>query len=349
MNQFQEQFKGFSSELIGGFLSVLNKYFAEVYPALTESFGWFFRSFVTLYIVCMAIAVFKGTFKDKTVEVITSMILLVGIQSLVLETTVYRDWVVTPIMALVRDLSGFFMAHSGHFDFGFSGVFSKLDMMLGKLLFTVEKLTPQGNILMNGALYLKFGFAILILIMVYTFLYGSFMAIMIMGIFSLNIMFLIGGICFFFAAFKETRFIFWAWVRGVANYALLIVFAALALSIGFFGINSSLDELVKVASLENDVFNRQFFMAIFFAIVTVILILKSPDYASMLSGGSPGSTTGIAGGVGAATSAIAGGVTNLATSSKVREAGGKGLAALKQGGATAYSKLRGIPRSKGGE
>lgn len=344
-----QTFKGFSGELFGKMSDQLQEFHKAVYPALMQSFGGFIRVFVTLYIVFGGYGVAMGMFKEATKQMIVSLFLVFFLHGFVLESDVYSSWLTPHITGFFMGLADFFAVKAlaaggmGHATDSFS-VFSALDEMISRLNGATNAI--ESSVGMLDFLKVKMWFAVITLTLVYAFMYGAFMAIIVIGYFSLNILYLVGGICIFFAAFNQTRFIFYSWLRGVFNYGLLIVFASIILSICIFGLNESLARLIASAQNTREIFTREYFFAVFWALVSIALILKTPDFASMLSGGSAGSTAGIAAGMGLVTSSIAKGVKmGMGPAGKM---GGTladrsaGWAANKVGAGRAYSYMKGL-------
>ncbi|MDG4475600.1 type IV secretion system protein [Thiovibrio frasassiensis] len=342
-----QSFKGFSGELFARMSDQLQEFHNAVYPALMQSFGGFIRVFVTLYIVLGGYGVAVGWFKEATKQTIVSILLVVFIHSFVLESNVYSSWFTPHITGFFMGLADFFatkaLAAGGmnHATDSFS-VFNALDEMISRLNGATNAI--ESSVGMLDFLKVKMWFAVITLTVIYAFLYGAFMAIIVIGYFSLNILYLVGGICIFFAAFSQTRFVFYSWLRGVFNYGLLIVFASIVMSICIFGLNESLARLIASAQETREIFTRDYFFAIFWALVSIALILKAPDFAAMFSGGQAGSTAGIAAGMGLVAGAMGQGMKG-----GIRPAGkfvgnlaDRGLSSLPGGAGRAYSRLKGI-------
>ena len=336
-------FEGITGQLFGGMLQQLQSYHDALYPAIMDHFGIFIRAFVILYLVIAGIGIMTGYFRQATREVLISAVLVTSLHAFIMESNVYSAWIIKPFVGSFYDLGTFFVAKAGDFNFKLTGLFSSLDLMLDMLVQTINKLEPTGNILTNAWLHMKAAFAIGILFAVFGFLYGAYMAILIIGFFSMYILFVIGGICLFFAAFKQTRFIAWSWFKGIMNYGLLIVFSSIVLSICLFTLNNALGELVESANLSKDVFTFEYFKAVFWAIITIVMILKTPDLAAILTGTYPGSTSGIAAGLGTAMSSVAIGFKKIANYPR-RGAAAVGGIALQNLKGDSWHKAKGFER-----
>lgn len=340
---------GMSGSLLGGMLHSLGEFQRNLYPALMANFSPFIRVATTLYIVIAGVGIMTGHFKDATKQVLTSCILVVLLHTFIMETGVYLNFVVKPFLGLFGDISTFFLTTAGKLPPGSSDIFSALDSMLGNVVSTIDKIEPAGNILTDAWLYVRATTAMFMLFLVFGFLYGAYIAILIMAYFCIHILFVVGGVCLFFGAFKQTRHITWAWFRGIMNYGLLIIFASIIIAVCFSGVNSALEKLVIDAQQTNDILSsKHFWASIFWGIVTIVMILKAPDLSAVLTGTYPGSTSGIAAGLGAASSKMFSIVSPKSISNYAKKS--KGAAGASWAGASkAYSAYKGIKRSSGGE
>lgn len=339
----QEQFQGMTAEMFGSMLDQLRMYTEGIYPSLMDSFDIWVRVFVTLYLTLAGIGVATGYFKEATKQVITSMVLVVLLHTLIMESNSYFFWIVQPYVDLVFDVSTFFVANDGSFSVGFDNLFQNLDMMLAKLFLILDEIKAEGGLLSDAWFYVKAAIASLLLILLFGFLYAAFLAIIIMAYFSIYALFVVGGICIFFAAFKQTRFIFSAWLRGIFNYGLLAVFAAIIMSICMFGLNHGVDKFLTVAS-QSTIFGKDYWTAVFWCCVSIAMILKAPDLASVISGGSAGSTMGIAAGMGLLGSTVLGGASKILVGDNkngLLPKAGRGLGSV---GDESYRALKGVSR-----
>ena len=111
--------------------------------------------------------------------------------------------------------------------------------------------------------------------------------------FCLYIYLMVGGIFLFLAAFKQTRHLFWAWLKGAVNYAVLIVFLCLVMGVCLSGMDQSIDDMANLKNYDF-YFSYEFIYTLIWLVITFVLMLKVPDMASALTGGSAGSTSMIA-------------------------------------------------------
>jgi type IV secretory pathway VirB6-like protein len=344
----------FGYALFMSFFTKLDLYVSSIFTALMTAFGNFGRAFVVLYIVCMAIFLMYGNGGEKTKSLGVSIILLALLWAMIMETNLYFNWFIDPIVGITLDLSSFFIGAVGSDNFpvgsGLSTLFKNLDAISFKVFDLAFKVKPSGNFALNAWSYLQTGLLAVILLGCFTAAYVAFLVQIILGFFSMYVMFVVGGICIFFAAFRQTRFIFWAWLKAVINYSLLVVFSSIVMSICFFGLSDAIDKLIVykgAAALATPAY----WMTICWAILTFAMLRKAADYASSLSGGQAGSTSNIVGSIGAAAGIGAGMIGLKSTMTPGGVAGGiaggakKGAAAVQvMGGGMArgYSAMKGM-------
>jgi type IV secretory pathway VirB6-like protein len=331
----------------------LNQFFYGAFPAFMDSFAWFGRAFVVLYIVCVGLGLMTGHIQDAGREALFSVVMVSALWVGIMETTLYASWIVKPFLGTVNNLTGFFIDIQSEFDLGvgLSGLLHQIDIEYGRILTTIDRVIPTENIMTNFGIYLRVGFALLVLIFIYAVMYFAFVVMLALGYFSMFILFTVGGVCIFFAAFKRTRFIFWAWFRALINYGLLIVFTGLVMSICMYGVNYALTAMEAEAATKG-VFTYGFFGACAWGALAVGMLLKCPDFAAALSGGSAGSTSGIAGGMSAVGGAMTAGGVMMANNKATRSAGAWAGNALKnkvgrpalEGAGRAFSAMKGIGR-----
>jgi type IV secretion system protein VirB6 len=329
----------------------LGKYLNGIYPQLMDSFGTVIRTAVTLYIVITGYAVMTGKAKDATREFLQSIFLVVFLQTMILESSAYHHWIVEPFVQSIFSLSGFFLSHSDSFSTGDGviGMFGSVDQVFGKALYTFNRLVPEGNLVTSAALYFKVGTVLLPFLLIYTVMYAAFAVMIAMGFFSLYVLFIVGGPCIFFGSFSKTRMIFWQWFRSICNYSLLIVFTSIVMSICIYGISGAVDSLAALNASEG-VYTVEMGAAIAWALLTIAMLLKCPDFAASISGAQSGSTAGIAGGISLAAGMMMSKGMNT-QNMKERLGGAAGSAASTaytstvEGVGRAFSKMKGVDRS----
>ncbi len=339
----------FAYNLFAAFFEKFNDFMAAIFPQLSEPLNHLVTAFVTLYIIVISIAIMCTKLGGKEKEFFISMILLAGLKLFLFDFDVYNYWVIGPLIGSVLDLSGFFINivnttnQNNYGGSGLSALFNALDALSFKLFDFVTKIEVKGNFIWNAWTYMQTGTGVLILFASYAAAYVAFLAMMIMGVFSMYVFFAVGGICIFFAAFKETRFIFFAWLKGVSNYALLVVFASIIMSICYFGLSETIDKLIQKEG-HNIIFTSQYLGAVCWSLLTIGMLLKAPDFASQLTGAVAGSTSGIAAGMSLSGSSGAMMLGNAATAGG--SAGWTGIkkgGQIASGGTRAFSRMMGLP------
>jgi hypothetical protein len=313
-----------SFQVFSNLMFQLDAYTTGIFPALMTSFGWFIRAFFILYLTIIGLGVMYGRFQDATREVITSMVILCILWASMFDSQIYYSWLIKPYIALVMDFGSFFLSHAQGDLFpsnGLFGIFSQIDVMFAKLIVTVVDLTPDVGFMSDLAIVLQAGFAVLIITLVYSTMYFAFIVLLAMGFFSIFILSVVGGPCMFFGAFKQTRFVFYAWVRAMLNYGLLVIFVSMIMAMCIYGMNVAIDSLAATDVVDG-ILTLEFAATLCWGALTVGMLLKAPDFAAAISGGSAGSTSGIAGGIAAVGGAmVAGGVAM--GQSKMSKAGGQ--------------------------
>ena len=354
----------FGYALFLSFYTKLNAYIDAIFLKFMTSFGGFASAFMVLYIVIVGVCMIynKGPIKtkDDLIEFGISIIISVAIlQGMTDNFSVYKNWVILPVVKTTTQLSGFFISNINS-DFttgsGIKLLFESLDSLSYSLFDFINSYDPPGASWATNAWgYMQAGVLLIALIVSYSGAYIVFLVLLILGYFSLYVLFTVGGICIFLAPFKKTRFIFFSWLRALMNYALVIVFTAIIMSICYYGLNKELTELVALKG-SGSIFTSQYLAALCWSILTFGVLLKGPDYAAALSGGQAGSTSGIAGGIGMVVgagasvlglNALTGGAgkTGLANSGLIQS----GFSGLKKGArqaqnsaGRAYSAMKGI-------
>ncbi|WP_022669448.1 type IV secretion system protein [Desulfospira joergensenii] len=346
----------FVYSLFLSFYDKLNEYIYTLFPMLLKSFGTFGRAFVLFYVTLTGIMIMKGKGGERTKELLISVILLPLLWGLVVETDLYIKWVIDPIDSLVFDLSSFFIGviQDGNSSAtGLEGLFSNLDSLSHNIFDYLGGLKLPGGIMDGFWPFLKSAFLVILLIAIYSAAYVAFIVQIVLGFFSLYVMFALGGICIFFAAFKETRFIFYNWIKAIARHSMTIIFASIIMSVCYFGLYACLNDLMKLEGSAG-LFSPEYLAAVCWSILTFCTLRLSSEYAGDIVGVMPGSTASIAGAVGKAAGAGAAvfGLSKFNGGNAAIAGAGKGVMwgvnqAQKAGGAMVsgdmnYSRMMGI-------
>nr|WP_287412658.1 type IV secretion system protein [Pseudodesulfovibrio sp.] len=304
---------GVSANIFSNLILMNTQYVSAIYGELMESFGMFFRAFVTLYIVCTGYKFYKAESKMSVYDLLISCIIASSLYAVIFEWTWYYDFVIETAVNLTLDASSFFISSAptsgGSEGFGnVHEVFRSLDQTVIDFFRAIEDLSPKGNFLTNAWRYFCFILAMIPLFTIFMAMYASFFVIFGIAFFSMFIFFIMGGPCFLFVAFKETRHIFITWCRGLLNYMLLAALAAIVMGICGKGISEAVLAFTMQSETVSIIVSDSYLKILIWCAFCLAMILKSPDFAAHMTGTIAGSTSGIAGALSAGTSALAGGL-----------------------------------------
>lgn len=240
----------------------------------------------------------------------TTLILTVIVTSIVFSPGAWSSWIAGPILGTIQGTSTFLTSKATG---GAGGnIFASLSQGMDLIMSVSTKINASTS---SWQFVEKFEglIAQLLLAAVYIAVVVTFMLINIMSWFAIYIMMVFGGICFYFAIYDSTRHIFWAWLRAVCNYGLVVVFASLIMGI----CNGMLNDFVSQLAAQDygtvdPIFNKAYISTLCACILTWCMLLRAPDFAAALSGGSAGNTAGIAGVVSMSAGAAYGGIKYLA-------------------------------------
>ena len=344
----------FTYSIFLSFFNKMNEYITAVFPSLMESFAWFGRGFVTLYIVCFGILLIRGGGGKKGKEILVSVILLPLLWFWIMETRYYYNWFVTGFVEATMHTSSFFISAANSKGAlgpsGLEGLFRGLDSLAVQIFDYLFKMKPPGiSWATNAWEYMQFGTLMVALLISYCAAHILFLILFVTGFFSIYALLAVGGIFLFLAIFKETRFLFFAWIRALFNYLLTVVFTGIVMSICYFGVNETLNDLLALRGADG-LMSPQYVAVLVWSIITFVVLLKATEYAAALSGGQPSSSNTAAGAVAFLSGT---GVTMgakyfkkaLGLSNPDGRAGGilsSGGRAAMQGARSAYSALRGV-------
>ncbi|MBU1404321.1 MAG: type IV secretion system protein [Proteobacteria bacterium] len=337
-----------SSSIFLKLLLSLDNYTYGLFAPLMVSFRGFLFTITVLWLVLMGYLVAKGTFKEATGNVITSLGLVFILSCLVFDPQIYFKWVADPFKFLVFDLSTFLISYGSETK-NYGDIFRNLDAAFGKLVTAMDQIMPKDNFITNAGLYIKAAAALTLLGLAFAAAYFAFFFLFAMSIFALHVLFIVGGICIIFASFPQTRHITWQWLRTLINYGLTAIFASLIMSMFLSGINTAIDDLARIAQTTNEIFTTEYATALVWAALAFGMLLKAPDLAASLSGGTAGSSAGITAGLSLVSTSILKGIKTGA--GPAGRLGGsladRGLSNLPGGAGRAYSYMKGIYKGEG--
>ena len=146
---------------------------------------------------------------------------------------------------------------------------------------------------------LEVGLVTITLTALFAAVYFTYLGLMLISMLTLVILFTVGPLFLFFLCFKETRFIGWAWVKGVANYSMLGIIGSIAIALTIAMIQ---DSAASIRGMDPAIglMNADVGAALLTAALSLYLLLKSPDIAALLTGGVAGNTALLSGALGAA-------------------------------------------------
>lgn len=326
----------FGLETSGFVISNVSTYTGLVFHALLLS--WPAQTITALYIVIGGYMIIMGNAGQHAKEMGISIVLLIVAQSVV--QSGFDEWIVRPWLDTIQGFSHLALDPTGAN--GYSDVFLQLDDGLGKLMTTIDRIEPPGNIFTAAWIYIKVGVVSLVLAVAYGLLYVAFLVLYIVAWFSIYMMLMVGGIFLWLGAFKATRPYMVAWFKAILNYALWLFF--LSAIMGFFmaSVTLGINDLAQWDLATQGPFPASAGRLIFMCLLTGYLLLKAADWSAQLTGGtamSPGIVTSGAGAVGGA-------VKGLAGSQAAQKAGGwaagKAGSLAMAGGARAFSALKGL-------
>lgn len=311
--------------LIQYFIGELDGFRQNMGVSVGEAIRPFARVVTTLYVVIVGYRILMGKVGGQASSWAVSILLLLLIQSMVLESDGYSRWVFSPLMGAALDLASYFSGSSGT-EFAHVG---RLDEAVGAIVSTVDQLEPTGNFLTNSMAYIKVGIASFILLLFVAGMYLVYLALTVLALFSMYVLMMIGPAFLFFAAFPETRFMAKTWLRTFCQYALWLVLLGLVMAISIPGVEAAAASLANWDVVRDGVFTQAFGMTLLFTGIVTYFLLKTSDLSSALSGG-VGMNAGIAGGM------LAGGIGAMGSAVS---AGGAGAMGAMQAGASNVGRI----------
>lgn len=324
-----------------------------VYGGLIGS--WPGQTFVGLYVVVIGYMVLMGRAGEKSKEWGISALLLLVIGGVSSSYGAFSEWLGSPIWDTAQAAGGLAATGGDTSPGALSGILDANEDTLGKVMTTIDRVNVPGNFITDFWIYLKAGAVLFLLTLLACAQYLATCALLSIAIFSLLMMLMVGGIPLWLASFKESRFVFWAWLRQTLNYALWVFFLGAVSGIGNKFLSKAAYAL-EAWDLENDgVFTEEVGGTMLLCSLSIYMLLKATDWAAALTGGSS-TNTGVVGAMGGvAGGAIGSGINALggpAGSAAKWAAGAAGGAAMRGAGAAAslglraYSAMKGLGKSK---
>ena len=331
--------------LTTGILLQFKSYLIFAYPLITDAFRGLMRAFVGCYIAWSAYKMLRGgiyAFSGEGKQLLsTSLYLSVALS--VIDSDYYLNEIAFWFSDFTLNIASYIT--TGGKGANLSSLLHAIDEAANITITAIKMKMPTGNVLTNAAIYLEAAICLGPLAFAFIAMYVGFIALLLIGFGSIYIYGTIGGICIFLAPFPATRQYFKAWVRGMVQNSLLVIFSAIIMSCCIEGLKASVQAWAATGINPTEFFTSEFFICLCWPILTLALLLKAPDFASSISGGIAGSTAGIAGGISLAGGwfgrRVANTVNPLSMPGNARALGG-GLSRGYDAGNRAYSRLRGI-------
>jgi len=329
--------EAFGTGLVNHLLIELQTYRTSIGGQLAGSFIGFFRLFVLLYVVVIGYRVMMGMMGQRTKEAAISIALVVALQALTVESGAFQAWVEEPIINATLGLAQL----AG--DSGSGGnLFTRLDNAVRLIVETVEQIEPGGNFITNTMIYIQVTIASAVLLLAVGGLYLVYLAQVSLALVALYVLMIIAAPFIFFAAFTETRFIFWTWLKAVMNYAVWTVLLSLIMAVGISGIESSAQKLSNWDVTRDGVFTQPYAFAVGFSVLIIYFLMKASDMAAALTGGMGMQSNLPAVGLSAAGSALGSGAGMVGAA--VAPMARTGAASAAAGAGKVFSAMKGISR-----
>lgn len=289
--------KSFGYTIFDSIFSVLSNFFTTFYTLQVQGFRNTAFLIVIFYVVIVGYNLIRGNFGEKSKTATLTIFLVPLFYGIAFNTSMYIEWVYNPIINTMFSLSSFYIS-SGEDSSGMVSVFDNLDKVFGKLMLAIDTMSNKPVEGWGMGSTVKVFFIALALGLVFGALYAVFVTLMIWGFFAIHIMLLVGIFPLFFAAFKETRHIFFAWLKAVIAYMLIPVFTAIIMSLTMFFVATAIDDIASIDPNQG-VFTASVGGALLVGVLSIFFHMKAPEFANALTGGQSSGISGLAGSVGA--------------------------------------------------
>ena len=290
--------ENFLTEIFNEFIRNMNIYTGKMLLIIGKDFSIFARAFVALYIAYFGVNLVMGKFGDRKNDILTSIILLIVLHTVIVESNLYLK-LLKGYLDFVMNIAGYFIegsADSKGIKSGLEKMFSSFGPVLDS---TTELMTPSAS----GGGFMSFfkllpmrALAILAFILILI-CFSIYLILCLLSIFGIYLLFIIGAVPVFFAAFKETRHIFFAWFKAVINDGLIIIIASVFIAVCIHGLENTINDFMISYKKSGSAVGFGYITLVIYCTVTCGILLKSPDYASSITGASSGSSSTIAGGI----------------------------------------------------
>ena len=286
-----------ATRLYGNYLVVLEDYRDAIFVDMTKGGVLVLeRLILTLGLIFTGYALMKG--KGNPKELGISLLILVCMQGLFVESYIFWDWIVNPIVSLNQMLMVLFIKSGVDKTIvDLSSAFNMLDLQWGKIWFIINETQGTGSFVFNATSYMGGFFLTFLLLVGYGFPYFIFLYLVTLSIVLTYVQFFIAPPCFYLGAFQKTRPVFTSWLKNTANYLFIGIFACILMGLNLSIITSAIDQLHQVAAGS---LTRNFLADIIILIGTFTLstlfLIQAPVLAAGLTGGQASSVTTITAG-----------------------------------------------------
>ena len=267
-------------------MTTFNAFMDDKYQAFIEAFKPLAIIILTIYIMIVGWIILSGK-SEKGKELFITVLLSTFITGIVFSYGIYKSWIMDTILLQSFKIQGFFLTMDGSLP---SQVFTGVDKTFELFYGQIGKLWEGTSIFSSdGTLTM---FVLIVLSVIFGTLYLVFAVLVIFSTFAIFVFFVIGGIPLFLAIIPKTRFIFYAWLRAILNYALIPIFASIVMAISIKFLNAAIEDLINLDIRKNGVLNLAVANAMFIGILSIFFHLKAPEFAAALTGGQPSGVGG---------------------------------------------------------
>jgi len=268
----------------------LSLYLYDITSVIAETFSTPAQIMTTLYIIILGYAVLQGKFsKERIFEILFSFILICLFTTILSNPQFYCGEIVYEYISFVFDTMSFFSTKGNGANV--VELFNTLDDGFTIIIDTLNRLTPVGNFLTDATKYFQFWFGTLILCLSYGLCYLLFICQICVPLFVLYILAVLGPYTLFFLAFKETRFIFKAWLKTIFQFSLVMIFSSIAMGLGYDIILNGL-EIFETTDTEFGIFTVGFAVVVASTVIVFVMLTMASTLAAALTGSMQTGATG---------------------------------------------------------
>lgn len=275
----------------GDFMGLIINATSGLGSALTGSFRGLAIPLVALSVMFFSLRMISGNTGDAR-KMLHMLVLACLVTGFVFSPGTYQEWIAGPIIDTINGVSSFLIFKSSGGKAG--SLISTLSGGMDKVMAACVQLDRVDSWMPTKLIAALI--AQIVLSASYLMIMVTFLLINLMTWFAIYLLNVFGAICLFFIIFAPTRHIFWAWLRAMCNYGLVIVFTSLIMGVCLKVMGPQLDKLALMDyGSVHPLLNSATFTCVAINVLSWCMLLRAPDLAAALSGGSAGNTAGIAG------------------------------------------------------